>query len=394
MASFEPNAIPDVAEVRTGLLGILERNRVLVLGGFAAVVVGSLGLLAYGSVRRDREDAIRTEYHSIVDDYEGGKPGLYTGVGGDPAPLKDVALDQAKKLETLREKAHGTAVEPAILLQLALRFQVAGDDDRCLSVLGELKNGFPDSPVLQIQAFDSDRASLVSHLETVSKKRKEFQSHSKTVVPKPDLSRYALAETDMGNLKIVFYPDLAPKHVEAFVRQAKAGGFNGTQVYYVRPGEWIDLGGGDRTRDAEPRDDREDDPALSLPPEDAARCFVKHHRRTVTSTPLLSGDQEDRFTVVLDATRPGFDSLRTPFGELLDDESAGVADRLAGVMTYSKDATKIGKKQEKDVPNTPSKPVRIRRVSIWKEGVLDAGHTWDTARVNTDQVEPPRDEKK
>lgn len=392
MAGFAPDAIPDVAEVREGLSTRFEKHRVAILGAFALVVGGSLALLAMGSVRRDREDRIRAEYHSIVDDYEGDRT-LFTP-GGDPAPRKDVAKEQAGRLEALRARAKGAEVEPLLLLQLALRWQVAGEDAKAVAVLEELDAGFRDSPVLQIPSFDTDRASLVARLKAQSEARGKFAADLKFVEPKADLSVHALVETDLGAMKIVLFRDVAPKHAEAFLARAKAGAFNGTQAYVVHRGAWIECGGGDRTRNDDPRDDREDDPALALAPEDDARYLVKHRRRTVTSVPLLSGDQADRFAVVIAEARPEFDGVRTPFGQLLDDASASVADRIGSVMTYSQDAKKIGKKEERDFPYTPSSPVRIRRVSVWKEGALDAGHAWDTSRVNTDQPEPGKEETK
>lgn len=387
MAPLNPEAIPDIAVVREDLFQILERRRVAILSGFAVAVLGSLGLLAWVSVGRDREDRLRAEYHAIVDDLAQGRT-LYSYVGNEAVPQKDAAVDQAKKLEELRVRAAGSGIEPLVLLQLALRHQVAGEDAKALSVLGELRAKFADSPVMAIQAYDSETSTLVDRLEGISKRRMAFTGGKKTVVPKPDLATVALVETDLGSFKVAFYPDIAPKHVEAFVAQAKSGGFNGTQVYSVRRGEWIELGGGDRTRDASPRDDREDDPAVALAPEDASRLFVKHRRRTVTSVRLLSGDQGDRFAVVLAENRADFDASNTPFGELLDDESAAVADRIGSAMTYSQDAAWVGRKEEKDFPHTPSRPVVIRRVSIWKEGVIAPGHTWDTSRVGTDQPEP------
>ena len=38
--------------------------------------------------------------------------------------------------------------------------------------------------------------------------------------------------------------------------------------------------------------------------------------------------------------------------------------------------------------------MKIWRVSIWKGDALDAGHSWDTARVNTDAREPDASERK
>ncbi len=392
MAPFNPESIPDAAEMREGLAHSFEAHRVAILGGLALLVFGSLGLLAYSSVSKDREDRLRAEYHGIVDDLERGRT-LYSYAAGEAVPQKEIAADQAKRLEELRARADGSDVEPFILLQLALRYQVSDEDAKALAVLGELRTKHPDSPVLQIQAYDSETATLVDRLEGISKRRSASTTTRKVVEPRPDLSTVALVETDLGTFKIVFYPDLAPRHVAALVDGARAGSFNGTRVYTVRQGNWIELGGGDRTRNDAPRDDRDDDPAVALPPEDASRLYVKHRRRTVTSVRLLSGDQGDRFAVVLSEARADFDATNTPFGELLDDESAAVADRIGSALTYSQDAAWIGRREEKDFPNTPSRPVTIRRISIWKDGVLDKGHTWDTSRVNTDQPEPGKAEE-
>jgi cyclophilin family peptidyl-prolyl cis-trans isomerase len=387
MAAPTQDSVPEAADLAEGLASRIERWRMPALAGLAIVVVGSLGILAYGSVKRERIDALRSEMDGIVDDFE-GRRSLYNYSGAEAQPNLDVAEEQAKKLEELRGRAAGTEIEPLILLQLAIRYQLLSRDDKVLAAVEELRRNHPESPILKVPSFDSERASLVDRIAGVSKRRREFDSQHVYVEPKADPARYAVVETDLGTMKFVFYKDIAPKHIEAFVRQAKSGGFNGTKLYYTRRGEWIEMGGGDRTRNAEMRDDREDDPAISLAPEEAARNGVKHRRRMVTSVPLLSGDQADRFAVVLAEKKPEFNALRTPFGELLDDESAAVADRLGSAMTFGEDSMYVDRREKSDYPFTPSRPVLLRRVSIWKEGTLEPDHTWDTARVNTEQPEP------
>jgi cyclophilin family peptidyl-prolyl cis-trans isomerase len=395
MAALTPDSIPDVADIREGLVATLERRRVPILAGLAVAVVGSLGLLAWSSLRREKADALRTELTSVIEDFQGHRM-IYSFAGGEPQPDPDVAAAQVKKLEDLRGRVAGTDLEPQVLVQMALRYQALGQDEKVLGVLGELRSGFPEAPILRVQSFDSERMSLVDRIAGISKRRMEFASQHRYVDPKPDPAVSAVVETEIGTMKIVFYRDLAPNHVEAFIQQAKAGAFNGTRMYYARRGEYIELGGGDHTRNAELRDDREDDPELSLAPEDKARNGVKHRRRMVTSVVLLSGDQADRFAVVLSEKRPDFDALRTPFGELLDDPSATVADRLGSALVYGEDSNYIDRREKTDYPYTPSRPVVLRRVSIWKEGALEPGHTWDTSRVNTDQPEPEKqlEEKK
>lgn len=392
MAAFSPEMIPDATEMREGLVGGFERHRGAILGGVALVVFGSLGILAWSSARREKVEALHTRLHAITDDYTGNRS-LYTDPN-QPAN-RDVAEDQAKRLEALLPDTAGTEVEPQVLLQLAIRKQILGEDAKTIALLEEIRAKHPASPVVRIPAYDSDRATLVERLASISKRRSEFTAKHPVVEPKADPSVVALVETDLGRMKIVFYRDLAPKHVEAFLSVAKSGGFNGTKLYLARRGEWIELGGGDATRNAEARDDREDDPARAIGPEDSARLPVRHRRRMVTSVPMLSGDQTDRFAVVIAPDkRPEFDAVRTPFGELADDDSAATADRLGAALTYGEDAAYVSRREKTEYPFTPSRAVVVRRVSIWKDGKLDAGHTWNTSRVDTDQVEPEPAEKK
>jgi len=392
MAPFSPDSIPDVAEVREDLFARLERWRVAILAGLAAVVLGTLGIVAWTSSRQERIDELRADMLAIVEDYSNyeGPRRLFRFVSGDSPAAREAALAEAKRLEELRPRAAGTDVEPWLLLHLALRRQAALEDDAAVALFEELGSRHPDSPVLRLPSEGADRASLVDHLLAISKKRRDSAKERRWIEPKPDPSVTALVETDLGAMKIAFYSakDLAPRHAEAFLRTAKEGGFNGTRLYRARRGDSIELGGGDRTRNDEPRDDAEDDAAVAIAPEDGTRVFVRHRRRMVTSVPLLTGDQRDRFAVVLAETKPEFDGVRTPFGELADDESAGVADRLGAAMVYSEDAVYINRKERTDYPWTPSKPVLVRRVSIWRDGALDAGHAWDTSRVGTDAPEP------
>jgi len=387
MAAMPSDSVPEIADLTGGVHSSIERWRIPVLAGLALVIVGSLGLLAYGSVKREKIDTLRADMDAIVDDFTGHRS-LYSYSGTEAQPNLDVAEEQVKKLEELRVRAAGTEIEPLILLQIAIRYQVLSQDAKAVAAIEEIRRSNQDAPILKVQSFDSDRDSLADRIAGVSKRRMEFTAQHKYVEPKADPARYAIVETDLGTMKFVFYRDIAPKHIETFVAQAKSGGFNGTRLYSARRGDSIEMGGGNRTRNAELRDDREDDPALALAPEDASRLGVKHRRRMITSVPLLSGDQGDRFAVVLADTMPGFDAVRTPFGELLDDESAAVADRLGSTLTFGEDATYIDRKEKSDYPNSPSRPVMVRRVSIWKEGAIEAGHSWETVRVNTDQPEP------
>ncbi len=387
MNTIQTDSIPDIADVRESLIEKMERYRYAILGGLAVSVFGTLGVLAAVSLRQEKVDALRDQLNAIVAPAGQAKGLLLPDLRPDP----EVVKEQISALDAMREAVKGSPVEPDVLFHLALREQYAGNDDRVLTLAADLKERFPEAPILRVRSFDSETTPLLSHIEAFSRARREFAAAHKVERPAPDASYVARIETSEGEMKVVFFREQAPAHFEAFLRHAKSGAFNGTRIYLVRPGEWIEGGGGDFTRNDDPKDDGEDDAARALPPADAARARVRHTRGTVTSVPLLSGDQSDRFAIVLQEERPEFDGVRSPIGELLDEPSRQVADRIASRLTYGRDPVWTGRRQASAHPNTPSTPITIWRTSIFREGVLDEGHQWDTGRVGSMEPEPSPD---
>jgi peptidyl-prolyl cis-trans isomerase B (cyclophilin B) len=58
----------------------------------------------------------------------------------------------------------------------------------------------------------------------------------------------AVIHTKLGDIKLAFYPDLAPNHVESFITLAKRGFFDGTTFHRVVPG-FVIQGGDPNTKD-------------------------------------------------------------------------------------------------------------------------------------------------
>ena len=52
----------------------------------------------------------------------------------------------------------------------------------------------------------------------------------------------ATIKTKFGDIEIKFYPDVAPKHVDNFIKLAKSGFYNGTIFHRVIPGFMIQAG--------------------------------------------------------------------------------------------------------------------------------------------------------
>src|SRR5262245_61024542 len=64
-------------------------------------------------------------------------------------------------------------------------------------------------------------------------------------------ARFAEIETDHGRIKIQFYPDVAPQHVEAFAKLAREGFYDGLGFHRAKPGVLIQ-GGDPQTRNGDP----------------------------------------------------------------------------------------------------------------------------------------------
>jgi peptidyl-prolyl cis-trans isomerase B (cyclophilin B) len=82
---------------------------------------------------------------------------------------------------------------------------------------------------------------------------------------------FARMDTDNGQILIVFYPELAPHHVDSFVHLASTGFFNGTKFHRIVPG-FVIQGGDPNSKDDDPRNDGMGGPVLAdiLSDEDAA----------------------------------------------------------------------------------------------------------------------------
>jgi peptidyl-prolyl cis-trans isomerase B (cyclophilin B) len=69
-------------------------------------------------------------------------------------------------------------------------------------------------------------------------------------------------ETDAGDILLVFYPELAPHHVDNFVHFARTGFYEGTVFHRIIPGFMIQ-GGDPNSKDADPRNDGTGSPMLA-----------------------------------------------------------------------------------------------------------------------------------
>lgn len=133
----------------------------------------------------------------------------------------------------------------------------------------------------------------------------------------------AIIKTKFGEMELVFFPDLAPKHVESFLTLAGKGFYDGTIFHRVIPGFMIQ-GGDPNTKDPSNRQSYGNGgPGYTLP---AEFNRLPHERGIVSAAraadPNSAGSQ---FFIVIDKA-PHLDGKYTVFGEV--ERGMDVADKI------------------------------------------------------------------
>ena len=137
-----------------------------------------------------------------------------------------------------------------------------------------------------------------------------------------DSAQIAVIETNFGNIVIQLFPDLAPGHVDNFVKLAKDGFYDGTTFHRVIPGFMIQ-GGDPNSKDDDRSNDGQGGPGYTI----NAEFSDRPHKRGILSmaraqNPNSAGSQF--FIVVADSNF--LDGQYTVFGEVI--EGMEVADRI------------------------------------------------------------------
>ena len=142
----------------------------------------------------------------------------------------------------------------------------------------------------------------------------------------------AIIKTKFGEIEVKFLPDVAPNHVENFIKLAKAGFYNGTIFHRVIPGFMIQ-GGDPNTKDSLKKDTYgQGGPGYNV----KAEFSDLPHKRGVLSMaraahPDSAGSQ---FFIVVEDSR-FLDRKYTVFGEVT--KGIGVADKIVNAPRNDRD---------------------------------------------------------
>ncbi len=139
-------------------------------------------------------------------------------------------------------------------------------------------------------------------------------------------------KTKFGEMEIVLFPELAPRHVESFITLARKGFYNGTIFHRVIPGFMIQ-GGDPFTKDPSNRKNYgTGGPGYTLPAEFSQ---IPHERGIVSAARTADPDSAgSQFFIMVDRA-PHLDGQYTVFGEVVN--GMEVADTIVQQRRGSKD---------------------------------------------------------
>ncbi|MDE3017595.1 MAG: peptidylprolyl isomerase [Nitrospirota bacterium] len=142
----------------------------------------------------------------------------------------------------------------------------------------------------------------------------------------------AIIKTKHGEIEIKFYPELAPKHVENFIKLAKEGFYDGTIFHRVIPGFMIQ-GGDPYTKETRKKEEYgTGGPGYTI----KAEFSDTPHKRGIVSM-ARAGDPDtagSQFFIVVEDSR-FLDRKYTVFGEVV--RGIGVADKIVNEPRDAKD---------------------------------------------------------
>ena len=124
----------------------------------------------------------------------------------------------------------------------------------------------------------------------------------------------AIITTKFGQMELVFFPELAPKHVESFLGLAKKGFYNGTIFHRVIPGFMIQ-GGDPNTKDPSQRHRYGmGGPGYTLP---AEFNRIPHERGIVSAARSADPNSAGSQFFIMVGKAPSLDGQYTVFGEVV-----------------------------------------------------------------------------
>jgi peptidyl-prolyl cis-trans isomerase B (cyclophilin B) len=132
--------------------------------------------------------------------------------------------------------------------------------------------------------------------------------------------------TNMGPIRLSFFPDVAPGHCANMIALAQIGFYNGLSFHRIIPGFVIQGGC--------PKGDGSGGPGYQIKAEFNER---KHVKGTLSMARSQNPDSAGCQFFICLAEVPYLDNQYTVFGEIMDDESLSTLDKISVAPTNAQD---------------------------------------------------------
>ncbi len=151
-------------------------------------------------------------------------------------------------------------------------------------------------------------------------------------MPADELENYrAIIKTKFGEIKLGFFPDVAPNHVKNFLKLADSGFYNDTTFHRVIPGFMIQ-GGDPNSKDNDPNNDGMGDPGYTI---DAEFNDIPHVRGVLSMARSRDPNSAGSQFFIMHKDNLNLDGQYSAFGKVV--EGLEVVDKIANVKTDDRD---------------------------------------------------------
>ncbi|MEN8151213.1 MAG: peptidylprolyl isomerase, partial [Planctomycetota bacterium] len=365
------NPVPAIEETPPTFMERVEENRKILVGLGVLAVVLILGIVLFNLLGRQAQEE---EWYRLYS----ARPPL-----GNATTLGELADSGSSDF-----RAHA-------LFQMAHVATMKRDYAGAIAALDRIEAECGDTLLARLPSPDR-RTPLYRLLrERVAADTAWEEKHGYDDDPKIDDDRVALIETDHGAVWVGFYPEYAPKHVEAFIAKAKAGAYNDTLFYLVTPSQL--RFGGETTKDSDDFNDATAAENQSYVAPDKGRYRIEHRRGMISAVAFDEGEAIEKLTINLSPV-PSLNKRQTIFAAVLKARGRGMApldDIRNEAVTYarSEDPLHQGERYV-ELAEHPVDPIRVTRISIWTKDKIEDGHTWDTSVVDAEAAEEKEAEEK
>ena len=145
--------------------------------------------------------------------------------------------------------------------------------------------------------------------------------------------KLVVLETNLGEIVIEFFPEVAPNHVENFIGLTESGFYDGTLFHRIIPGFMIQ-GGDPNTIEGDPSTWGIGGPAERI---NAEFNNIKHNRGIVSMARSADPDSGGSQFFIVHKDSNFLDEQYTVFGRIVTDESFETLDKIASVETGTND---------------------------------------------------------